>query len=250
VDEAGDPLVSEFDSWSAPPENPPIKVAVFEPRPLVAEGIAALLVGARGVDVVGATTHLGEAVRMIVEAGVQVVVFGSESQRPEQVRELAAQFEAAAAAGARQIGLVCIVAGGQAAADELSSADLPTVVSTGVSVQSLRDAIDAAYSGGDGTLPLQVVRRRITSSIGSAAAPVAALTERERDVLRGLAAGLSTREIAAQLGITVNTVRTHVQHLMPKLGVHTRLHAAAIAAVERLVDESQPPRQEASHDHS
>ena len=71
----------------------------------------------------------------------------------------------------------------------------------------------------------------------------ASLTSRERDVLRGLAEGLSTKEIAVRLGITVNTVRTHVQHLMPKLGVHTRLHAAAIAAVERLVDESGEPDQ-------
>ena len=139
------------------------------------------------------------------------------------------------------MGLVCIVPGGQAAADELSSAELPTIVTTGVSLQGLRDAIEAAYRGGDNALPLQVLRRRITSAIGHAPQPVAALTSRERDVLRGLAEGLSTKEIAVQLGITVNTVRTHVQHLMPKLGVHTRLHAAAIASVERLVDESGEP---------
>jgi two-component system nitrate/nitrite response regulator NarL len=239
--------VNEFD-WPTPPDRPPIKVAVFEARPLVAEGIAALLDGARGIDVVGATTHLGEATRMIVEAGVQVVVFGAEVPRHERVRELAAHFEAAAASCGRQVGLVCIVPEGQVTADELNSSDLPTVVSTGVSVQGLRDAIDTVYSGGDSALPLEVMRRRITSSIDTASAPAAALTGRERDVLRGLSAGLSTREIAAQLGITVNTVRTHVQHLMPKLGVHTRLHAAAIAAVERLVDESPRPIQEAHRD--
>ena len=48
------------------------------------------------------------------------------------------------------------------------------------------------------------------------------LTERERDVLRLLAAGQSTPEIARALYVEVNTVRTHVKHLYDKLGVHSR----------------------------
>jgi LuxR family maltose regulon positive regulatory protein len=48
------------------------------------------------------------------------------------------------------------------------------------------------------------------------------LTERERDVLRLLAVGQSTPEIARALYVEVNTVRTHVKHLYDKLGVHSR----------------------------
>jgi len=48
------------------------------------------------------------------------------------------------------------------------------------------------------------------------------LTERERDVLRLLAVGQSTPEIARALYLEVNTVRTHVKHLYGKLGVHSR----------------------------
>lgn len=58
----------------------------------------------------------------------------------------------------------------------------------------------------------------------------ALLTVREREVLRGIESGMSTREIAADLGITVNTARTHAQRLLSKLGVHSRLRAAAISA--------------------
>jgi LuxR family maltose regulon positive regulatory protein len=48
------------------------------------------------------------------------------------------------------------------------------------------------------------------------------LTDRELDVLRLLAAGQSTPEIARTLYVEVNTVRTHVKHLYAKLGAHSR----------------------------
>jgi DNA-binding NarL/FixJ family response regulator len=55
------------------------------------------------------------------------------------------------------------------------------------------------------------------------------LTPRERDVLQCLVDGLNRQEIAAHLFLSPNTVRTHVQHLLRKLGVHSSLTAAAIA---------------------
>jgi DNA-binding NarL/FixJ family response regulator len=132
--------------------------------------------------------------------------------------------------------LVCIVPGGPAALDELSEADVPALVTTDVSLRGLRDAIETAYHGETNALPLETLRNRVTSSVGRPQAPAGTLTQREQEVLRALAAGYSTKEIAMHLGISVNTVRTHVQHLMPKLGVHSRLQAAAVAAVDRLVD--------------
>lgn len=54
------------------------------------------------------------------------------------------------------------------------------------------------------------------------------LTEREREVLGELMAGTSGEEIAANLHISRNTVRTHVQNILTKLGARTRLEAAAV----------------------
>jgi LuxR family maltose regulon positive regulatory protein len=51
------------------------------------------------------------------------------------------------------------------------------------------------------------------------------LTERERDVLRLLAAGRSNPEIARILYVELNTVKTHVKSLYGKLGVHSRVQA-------------------------
>jgi DNA-binding NarL/FixJ family response regulator len=55
------------------------------------------------------------------------------------------------------------------------------------------------------------------------------LTARERQVLRLLVAGASNKEVARRLSIRSNTVRTHVQNLLAKLRVHTRLEAVTLA---------------------
>jgi DNA-binding NarL/FixJ family response regulator len=58
---------------------------------------------------------------------------------------------------------------------------------------------------------------------------LARLTSREREVLACLAAGAGQREdVAGQLHVSVNTVRTHLQNLMAKLGVHSALEAVAL----------------------
>jgi RNA polymerase sigma factor (sigma-70 family) len=55
------------------------------------------------------------------------------------------------------------------------------------------------------------------------------LTDRERDVLELLAKGHTNRQIADQLGITANTVKKHVDHILQKLQVSTRAAAVAVA---------------------
>jgi LuxR family maltose regulon positive regulatory protein len=61
------------------------------------------------------------------------------------------------------------------------------------------------------------------------------LTTRELQVLRLLAAGLSSREIAAELVVTVSTAKAHARHIFEKLDVHNRTQAAALARELHLV---------------
>ena len=56
------------------------------------------------------------------------------------------------------------------------------------------------------------------------------LTPRESDVLQLIGAGRSNQQAADELGISVNTVRNHVQHILAKLGAHSQLEAVAIAS--------------------
>jgi DNA-binding NarL/FixJ family response regulator len=62
------------------------------------------------------------------------------------------------------------------------------------------------------------------------------LTPREREALRRITAGDSTREIARAMHVSESTARTHVQNVLTKLGVRSRLQAAALVAREGLAD--------------
>jgi len=68
------------------------------------------------------------------------------------------------------------------------------------------------------------------------------LTNRERDVLRLLVEGLPGEAIARRLNVSSNTVRTHVQNILSKLQVHSRLEAATLAVRHRLLDGGDPSR--------
>lgn len=57
-----------------------------------------------------------------------------------------------------------------------------------------------------------------------------ALTEREAEVLRRIAAGQGTGQMASEMGVTVSTLRSYVKSVLTKLSVHSRLEAAAIAS--------------------
>jgi DNA-binding CsgD family transcriptional regulator len=69
----------------------------------------------------------------------------------------------------------------------------------------------------------------------TAAGPRPGLTQRQLVVLRLLARGAETTEIANELGISATTVRNHVQHVLDKLGAHNRLQAVSFARLHGLL---------------
>jgi two-component system nitrate/nitrite response regulator NarL len=78
-------------------------------------------------------------------------------------------------------------------------------------------------------------RRTRTRSNDSVWLLVSQLTAREREVLELLVEGADGAMIARRLGISRNTVRTHVQSILTKLQVHSRLEAATLAVRHRVV---------------
>jgi DNA-binding NarL/FixJ family response regulator len=69
-----------------------------------------------------------------------------------------------------------------------------------------------------------------------ARASIEQITPREKEVLQKLAEGLSNKEIAASLHMSVDTERTHMMNILNKLGVHSRLQALVFAARHGLVE--------------
>ena len=88
-------------------------------------------------------------------------------------------------------------------------------------------------AAGQVELPSEVVRdvvhelRRLRERTCRSERLRARLSPREEQTLRLLAVGKNTREIAAELQVSVNTTRTHLAHIRSKLGVHSQLEASA-----------------------
>jgi DNA-binding NarL/FixJ family response regulator len=121
---------------------------------------------------------------------------------------------------------------------ELFGRDLPVILVSGVRT----DAFDRAAGlliGADDYLSKPVHPDELLARIRRYAAPdeplaertleASDLTKREREVLRLLARGLAQGEIARELVISEKTVATHIQHILEKLGVHSRAQAVALA---------------------
>jgi DNA-binding NarL/FixJ family response regulator len=104
------------------------------------------------------------------------------------------------------------------------------------------DLIDAVriVAAGDSLLAPSVTRRLIADfasrrSTVVSAARVAALTDREHDVLRLIAQGLSNSEIAAELVVAEQTTKSHVSRIFAKLGLRDRAQAVVFAYEQGLV---------------
>jgi two-component system nitrate/nitrite response regulator NarL len=97
--------------------------------------------------------------------------------------------------------------------------------------QRLEGIVAALQRASDGESAIdKTLLRRLTSAgrSDSRRSAVARLTQQERVVLGYLADGLQTSEIVSRLGISTSTVRSHIQAILSKLGVHTRLQAVAV----------------------
>ena len=102
--------------------------------------------------------------------------------------------------------------------------------------ERLISALDTAFTG-ESALTREELRR-VT---GALATPRLSqdievpLTQRESEVLRQMALGLTNKEIAKMLGISYETVKEHVQHILRKIGVTDRTQAAVWAVRKNLV---------------
>lgn len=102
--------------------------------------------------------------------------------------------------------------------------------------QGLDDLVDGirAVARGEATFAPAVLSR-VLKLLRPGTVNTEALTTRETEVLRRLADGLTTEQIAADLYVSVNTVRNHVNNVIRKLNVHSRLEAVSYAIRNGLI---------------
>jgi DNA-binding NarL/FixJ family response regulator len=210
-----------------------LKVVIADDQPMMRAGFKAVLEATGDIEVVAEASNGEEAVRAASEHSPDVVLMdirmpgmdGIEATKrlPRQPVLILTTF------GLDQYIIEALRAG----ASGFLLKDAPT---TEV-VAAVR-----AVAAGDAVLSAAVTRQLLDQVARRLPAPVArrpdeldVLTEREQEVLRMLANGLSNAEIAEALVVSEATVKSHVSHILGKLGLRDRVQAVIYAYETRLI---------------
>lgn len=227
---------------AASPGRPPIRILVIDDHTLFRRGLTALLARAPDIEVVGDAADVGEALRRIGEAQPDVILLDNHLPGVRGIDALPALRDAAPQArilmltvSEDEADLAAALRGGAAGyllktieGDALIAAILRAEQGDSIVAPEMMNKLVAAYRGApSATAPATASAAPLATA---AAAAIASLSPRELDVLRGIVRGASNKEIARQHGIAETTVKIHVQHLLRKLDVSSRVHAAVIAS--------------------
>jgi two-component system nitrate/nitrite response regulator NarL len=225
---------------NAPAPATPIRLLVVDDHTLFRRGLTALLAADPRFAVVGEAGDAGEAQRLAAQLQPDVILLDNHLPGVHGVDALpglrevvprtqvlmltmsedARDLAAALRGGAR--GYLLKTAEG----DVLARAIVRVAAGESTLSPEMVDKLVAAFQG-----PAEA-----PSAPGSAPAaedPVAALSPREQEILDGIARGQSNKAIARELGIAETTVKIHVQHILRKLGLSSRVQAAVLVTARR-----------------
>ncbi len=219
-----------------------IRILIVDDHTLFRRGLTALLTRDPRHKVVGDASDAGQAQRRARELQPDVILLDNHLGGVDGVDAIPALREAAP----RSRILMLTVSE--------DSIDLATALRNGANGyllktmegDALTDAINRAMVGEHVIAPemtgklVSAYRSAADGQVGAAAdpkpvSPLDSLTPREFDILRAITAGASNKEIARQFAIAETTVKIHVQHILRKLDVSTRVHAAVMASESGLL---------------
>ncbi|MEW2051224.1 response regulator transcription factor [Streptomyces sp. NPDC005476] len=219
-------------------------VLIVSDQSLQRVGLRMLLSAEPDLTVVGDTANGAEAVRMSAALRPDVVLMGGDRSRTdgtETIRRIAHPSHLTAVHGpAGPDGqppriLVLTSTGHEGQAYAALRAGAGGFLIEDSTAHELTAAIRIVAAGDAVITPeltralIDTVRHARAPRHGERAIGLASLTERERDVLVAVASGWSNAEIAARLSIAPTTVKSHVSHILTKIGARARVQAVAFA---------------------
>ena len=205
-------------------EQTPIRILLVDDHDMVRRGLAVFLLAYDDLILVGEAANGAEALEKCAELRPDVVLMDLMMPVMDGVtaiRSIRERFPSTQAIALTSFSEEKLV-------ETSLQAGAIGYLYKNASVDELAAAIRAARVG-QPTLAPEATRVLIHKTMQSSPPPGQDLTEREREVLRLMVDGLSNPEIAGQLSLSRSTVKTHVSHILEKLGVNSRLEAVTLA---------------------
>jgi two-component system nitrate/nitrite response regulator NarL len=216
--------------------QPPVRILVVDDHTLFRRGLTALLARDPQLHVVGDAADAGEALRRAEELQPDLILLDNHLPGVNGVDALPGLREAVPGVRVLMLtvsedehDLAAALRGGANGyllktieGDALVAAIMRAMRGESVVAEEMTGKLVAAYRDAASPMPAPPV------------SGIAQLSPREQEILRGIARGASNKEIARDLGIAETTVKIHVQHVLRKLDVSSRVQAAVIASEQGL----------------
>jgi two-component system response regulator DevR len=208
----------------------PTRVLIVEDHQVVADGLSALINDQEDMTVVGTAGSVSDSILRTTELMPDVVLMdfrlgdGTGADAGTAIRRLRPEIK-----------LVFLTReDSDAARFAALEAGASAFVHKSRAASEVVDAIRVVAGGGSLFTPRTI--STLLNKRREAETQLERLTPREKEVLRMMAEGAASRDIASRLGISYTTVRTHIRSLGSKLGVHSKLEAIVKARELALVE--------------
>ncbi len=217
-------------------QEPTTRILVVDDHTLFRRGLIALLSRDAQVVVVGDAADAGEAIRKAHQLQPDLILLDNHLPGVNGVDALPGLLEAAPRA---RVLMLTVSEDANDLSKALHAGASGYLLKT-IEGDSLIDAIQRAMDG-DSVIAPEMMSKLIAAYRDTANSdlnvqptattptPMSSLSPREMDVLRGITRGDSNKVIARDHGIAETTVKIHVQHVLRKLNVSSRVHAAVMA---------------------
>jgi DNA-binding NarL/FixJ family response regulator len=207
------------------PSKTRIRVLVVDDHPMLREGIAAVLARQTDMEWVGEAVNGREAIKAFRATRPDITLMDlqmPEVNGVEAIAEICAEFPAARI-------IVLTTYKGDVLALRALRAGAKGFLLKSTLRKEMIDTIRAVYAGRTAVLPEVAVQIAEHSAAD-------ALSEREVEVLEQVARGAGNKQVAYRLGISEETVKVHMKHILEKLNALDRTHAVTIALSRGIID--------------
>jgi len=205
-------------------KNSTVRILIADDHSVVRMGLASLLGTAKNIEIVGEAINGEDAVRKAMKLRPDVIVMDLVMPKKDGV---AATEEIRSAAPETKVMILTTFGTSDDIARALKAGAIGAIMKSSTN-RELLSAVQAVAAG----------KRFVSAEVEGILAndpPLPELSQRQREILDSISRGLTNKDIAAQLDISLESVKSHIKIILEKLNAASRTEAASIAQRKNLL---------------